>query len=144
MLPLRKFGYLFMQKKTSETFQLPKNMLQHLLYGEIKRGKSFGIHFFQKGTHQIIEITKSENELGVWEALVAVAHPRTMNWVRKKKPSTFFPTSWDAEILLNKLQIAFDNKERITAYKFIGKTDCGISIHFLFQEGQCTSCYPVY
>lgn len=119
-------------------------ILQHLIMGEIKRGKSYGIHFFHNGLHRIDEITKPANTLGVWEATIQVRHPKTNAWVSKKKPSTFFPKAWTQEMLLIKLEEAFQAKQKVQPYKFLGKTSCGIPVCFLIKDKLITSCFPIY
>lgn len=119
-------------------------LLEHLLHGEIKRGKSFGIHFFQDDLHQIEEITKPCNEVGVWEAKIKTKHPNTSNWVEKKKASTFFPLSWSREILFQKLEEAFLSQNKISSFQYIGQTDCGVTISFFYKKNQMVGCFPIW
>ena len=124
-------------------YQLP-GIINHILHGEIKKGKSIGIHFFQPEKHQIIEIVKEENKNGVWEAYIQIRHPKTNTWVKKEKASTFFPINWTHEQLIEKLKIAFQNKKRKYVYQYIGKTDCGVKIIFFLKNNQVVSCFPKY
>lgn len=119
-------------------------LLNHLILGEVKRGKSFGIHFFQEELHRIEEITKHENPQGVWEAKVMMRHPKTKNWVGKAKASTFFPRTWSKELLIQKLEEAFDNQKRVSSYQALGQTSCGISINFFYKQGDMVGCFPIY
>ena len=124
-------------------YQLP-GIINHILHGEIKKGKSIGIHFFQPEKHQIIEIVKEENKNGVWEAYIQIRHPKTNTWVKKEKTSTFFPINWTHEQLVEKLKIAFLNKKRKYVYQYIGKTDCGVKIIFFLKNNLVVSCFPKY
>lgn len=129
----------------SEQTTLPfSRVIHHITYGEIKRGKSFGIHVFDETIHQIEELVKPANEKGIWEAKLSMRHPKTNNWVKKAKSSTLFPISWDDEILHSKLLEAFTQASVETSYKKVGKTSCGIEIVFIYQQGEITACYPLY
>jgi hypothetical protein len=122
--------------------QLPF-IISHVINGEIKRGHSFGIHYFQKELHKINELITPANELGIWEATIYMLHPKTKNWVSKKKSSTFFPENWDYNTLLLKIKEAFDNKRQTHSYKFLGNTSCGIPVVFLYRDNIVVACYPI-
>nr|MBP6315064.1 EndoU domain-containing protein [Chitinophagaceae bacterium] len=120
------------------------DLLKHLKYGEIKKGKSYGIHFFDCGIHRVRESIRSTNNQGVWEAKIDVRHPKTNAWVQKEKSSTLFPIHWTQEQFISKLTLAFQNSKRITSYKYCGSTDCGIRIVFIIQKNEITCCYPLW
>lgn len=119
-------------------------IMTHMTTGEIKKGKSFGIHFFKTSHHRISEIIRPANEKGVWEACIDVRHPKTNAWVSKKKSSTLFPTAWKEQDLALKLKEAYTNSTQSNSYKKFGTTSCGIKVAFIFQNGEIASCYPVY
>lgn len=123
--------------------QLP-HMMQHIITGELKKGKYYGIHFFKSEHHQIREITKPPNQDGIWEANINVKHPRTKVWGKKEKPSTFFPLHWQEETLIAKLQEAYSTRKKIFSYKSIGQTSCGIKIAFFTRNQHVVSCFPIY
>jgi hypothetical protein len=125
------------------SMQLPF-MLQHLLYGELVKGKYIGIHFFQEGLHQIREIINQPNEYGIWEAKINIRHHRTKAWGRKEKASTFFPLCWHQELMITKLEEAYSNRKKVYTYKYIGETTCGIQIAFLFRDRKVVSCFPIF
>lgn len=131
------------QYKDDFDYQL-QFMIAHVVIGEIKKGKSFGIHLFQKDIHQIDEITKPTNEFGVWEATLKILNPKTKAWVQKEKASTFFPIHWTENTLKTKLNEAFSNKKRKYSYKYIGTTSCGVKIAFLYRKNIVASCFPLY
>jgi hypothetical protein len=80
----------------------------------------------------------------VWEAKIKTKHPKTNNWVEKKKASTFFPTNWNKEILIQKLEEAFLAQKKISSYQYIGQTSCGILISFFYRKKEIIGCYPLY
>lgn len=131
------------QNKQTEIDELSL-VIQHVMWGEIRQGECFGVHFLDAIQHRVVEETRPVNEKGVWEALIEVRHPRTNSWVRKRKPSTLFPRHWTKEILEKKLQMAFQQKNRVTSFKAQGMTDCGIVVVFIKQQQLITSCYPLY
>ncbi len=119
-------------------------LLKHLKYGEIKKGKSYGIHFFVDGLHRVREAINPANKQGIWEAKIDVRHPKTNAWVQKVKSSTLFPITWSESMLTIKLTEAYLNSKPLTSYKYYGKTDCGIPIVFVLQNKVITSCFPVW
>lgn len=118
-------------------------ILTHVLDGEIKKGKCFGVHFYQKEKHVIEELTLPPNKYGIWEAIVKIKHPTTSAWVKKEKASTFFPKNWTQEILIQKLKEAYNNRIKKQSYKHIGTTSCGIKVVFIFQNNIVSSCFPL-
>jgi hypothetical protein len=123
--------------------QLP-NMLNHILDGELKKGKYYGIHFYRDQHHQIQEVTKLPTQNGIWEAKIKIQHHRTKAWVKKEKASTFFPLSWQQDELVEKLKEAYVCRKKIFSYKHIGHTSCGIKIAFFFRNNNVVSCFPIY
>ncbi len=123
--------------------RLPE-VFTHISSGEIEKGNSKGIHFFQTARHRIAEMIGPANEHGVWEARIDIRHPHTNAWVSKKRSSTLFPRQWTLDILTEKLEQAYVNQTPRIGHRRIGKTDCGMSIVFIFQEGKWMSCYPLY
>jgi hypothetical protein len=118
-------------------------VLEHLIDGEIIKGKYVGIHFFQAEHHQIDTIIHEADALGVWEASIVVKHPKTHFWRKKDKPSTFFPITWSKEQLIEKLEQAYGNKKKIYTYKYIGTTNCGIQVAFFIRNETIVSCFPL-
>ncbi|MCC7028816.1 MAG: EndoU domain-containing protein [Chitinophagaceae bacterium] len=132
-------------KLSPEEFsQQLREVMTHMTTGEIKKGKSYGIHFFKTSHHRIGELIRPANAKGVWEARIDVRHPKTNAWVSKKKSSTLFPVSWTETILLQKIAEAYENSFLNNSFKKIGSTSCGIRIAFIFQQGVLASCYPLY
>jgi hypothetical protein len=119
-------------------------LLKHLKYGDIRKGKSFGIHVFDYGLHRVRESIHPANKRGIWEAKIDVRHPKTNAWVQKEKSSTLFPIGWTEELLISKLTYAFKNSKIITPFKYRGITDCGIRIVFIFQNNDMSCCYPLW
>lgn len=132
-------------KLSPEEFsQQLREVMTHMTTGEIKKGKSYGIHFFKTSHHRIGELIRPANAKGVWEARIDVRHPKTNAWVSKKKSSTLFPVSWTEKILLEKMNEAYKNSRENHSFKKYGLTTCGIKIVFVFQQGLLASCYPIY
>ena len=119
-------------------------MLSHILQGEIKKGKCFGIHFFDPENHLVDEIIHEANNFGIWEANIKIKHPKTGSWVVKEKSSTFFPSAWTQAMLITKLEEAFEQKTKLKPYKYKGTTSCGVSIAFFFKENVVVGCYPLF
>jgi hypothetical protein len=120
------------------------HMLDHIVSGKISKDNISGIHFFEPKFHRVIEVTKTKNKKGVWEAKIEAIRPKKNEWIKKDRPSTFFPIEWTKELLVLKLYEAFNNKKELTQSKFIGITKCGIEIVFIIQDNKIVSVYPVY
>jgi hypothetical protein len=119
-------------------------MLNHTLSGKLKKTEAFGVHYFHPTHHKIIELTKAPTAKGVWEARIAVKNYQTSKWIQKTKASTFFPRDWDITTLGFKIHEAFMNKKQISETKYVGVTQCGISIAFIFEKSKIVSLYPLY
>lgn len=119
-------------------------MLDHVISGKIVKDNISGIHFFESKFHRVIEVTKERNNKGVWEAKIEAIRPAKNDWIKKERPSTFFPTEWTKELLVLKLHEAFNNKKGLTETKSIGTTSCGIDIVFIIEDNKIVSVYPVY
>ena len=124
-------------------YQLPF-MMDHIIHGELRRGKYVGIHLFQDELHRVEEITRPPNKQGVWEARINIRHHKTKAWGKKEKASTFFPITWHHNVLMTKLEEAFLSRKKMYSYKFVGKTTCGVQISFVFRDNKVVSCFPLY
>jgi hypothetical protein len=120
------------------------HMLNHVVSGKITKENISGVHFFESKFHRVIEVTKLKNKKGVWEARIEAIRPEKNDWIKKDRPSTFFPTEWKKELLVLKFHEAFSNKKELTETKFVGTTACGIDIVFIIEDNKILSVYPVY
>lgn len=120
------------------------HMLDHVISGKITKDNISGIHFFEPKFHKVVEVTKEKNKKGVWEAKIEAIRPEKNDWIKKDRPSTFFPTEWTKELLVLKFHEAFNNKKELTETKFEGTTECGIDIVFIIENNKIVSVYPVY
>jgi hypothetical protein len=120
------------------------SIMKHVFDGELIRGKYIGIHFFDDTKHQVREKINEANKYGIWEAKINVKHWRTQVWGKKEKASTFFPLAWTRTITERKLEEAFNYKAKISNYKYIGTTTCGIQVCFIYRSRKIVSCFPLY
>jgi hypothetical protein len=137
----------FIEAPNSTEYDLNGNaydILTHILTGNIKDKKSYGVHYFNSKTNKIIELTKPPDSKGIWEARIAILNTNNNKWVEKDSASTFFPTAWNKNELLQKVRVAYINKVQESPIKFIGKTECGIDIVFILEEAKIVSVYPLY
>jgi hypothetical protein len=120
------------------------HMLTHTISGKVDKSNVSGIHFFDPDFHKVIEVTKEKNEKGIWEARIEALRPTKNDWIKKDRPSTFFPTGWTKDLLVVKLHQAFLNKKKLSRTEFQGETDCGIKIVFRIEGDELVSVYPKY
>ena len=119
-------------------------MLDHIISGEVTKKSVSGLHYFIPKFQEIIEITKSKNSKGIWEAKIKALRVSTNEWINKEQPSTFFPTEWTKEKLVEKIHEAYINKNHNGINIFQGITKCGIKIEFVIIEKNILSIYPLY
>ncbi|MDF2909377.1 MAG: hypothetical protein K0Q56_257 [Sporolactobacillus laevolacticus] len=120
--------------------------LEHILEGELNaRGKAVGYHSesIEKSIGKIIKGTESTpNKFGIYKAKVEVnGVPKTSNG----GTSTFFPKNWDAQKVIDSINIAFDNKVLIKGNTYSGKLKNGMEISmYIDKNGKIISAFPVY
>lgn len=138
-----------------KTHQMHGNLVQHLFLGSFKKGRVTGVHHIlavMRGNVRIVEITKSPNKLGVWEAKIQVLDKSNRQskpeWKTKDQPSTFFP-NWSTMRLLDECDVALKAKEFIkerhsqTLWK--SKTSSGISVEIWTDDKEePLSIYPIW
>ncbi|MFN8250140.1 MAG: EndoU domain-containing protein [Ferruginibacter sp.] len=119
-------------------------MLSHIISGKLKDKNVAGAHLFDPNIIRIEKITKEKNSKGIWEAIISRKDINQNKWVLKKLPTTFFPDFWNKGMLLIKLEQAFVKKKKISETKYIGYTECGVPIAFIYKKEKVVSAYPVY
>jgi hypothetical protein len=128
----------------------PDINVDHIFRGEINaRDNAVGFHYrgstYHQGYARVIEITKSRNSQGIFEATVEIYNPNTGQWVPKQAPSTFFPDSWTAEQVLMEIRGAFINKTPVGTYGWRGFSPSGLSIQgFIDDFGNISTAWPLY
>jgi hypothetical protein len=119
-------------------------LMQHSLNGSIYKKNVLGIHLLNPNRINIIEITKQENEKGIWEAKIEVLNTNSGKWIEKER-ATFFPRGWDLQKLIIECEVAFNNKRKVSETKYIGYTKENIPIVFIFsKENELKTVYPLY
>lgn len=119
-------------------------LMEHSQNGQISKKDISGIHLYNPQKIQIIKITKPKNSYGIWEAIIKVYNPNSNRWVRKVKPTTFFPDNWDLQKLVFECENAFNNKTSISDKKYHGITKSGIPVVMVLEDDNLKSIYPLY
>jgi hypothetical protein len=119
-------------------------MLSHIISGKLKDKNVAGAHLFDPNIIRVEKITKAKNSKGIWEAIISRKDLDNDKWVLKKLPTTFFPDSWSKGQLLVKLEQAFLAKTKVSESKFVGHTECGIPVAFVYKKEKVVSAYPIY
>lgn len=115
--------------------------IKHIFNGEINsKGKAVGYHYEGlAGTDgRVVPGTKSaEDSSGVYRAKVEV------NGVRKKDGSSFFPKKWTPQQVVDSINTAYDNRQRLRGDLYSGHAG-GIEVYmWLTPEGKIKSAYPI-
>jgi hypothetical protein len=119
-------------------------LIEHCTKGKIKNGRITGIHFYDKELVKIKKILK-KNKVGVFEAKVEYYDSEMNRWIKKEKPSTFFPLKWNYNKLFHECLFAVKNKRKkfgtLNVYK--SKMESGIKVEIIIKEGLLKSIYPL-
>lgn len=117
--------------------------IQHSIKGDVKKDKLTGIHFFNKENTKIIEELEL-NDKGVWSAIIEKLD-KNDKWVRKDKPTTFFPKDWSASKTISEIMYAEKNKTKKIGTENIYEsfTRCGIKLEIIMVNGKRKTIYPV-
>jgi hypothetical protein len=128
----------------SEYLKHVYRIIQHANYGKIDRNGILGIHLYNPDKIKIIKIIKNKNLQGIWEAEIEVYNPNSKKWIKKAKPTTFFPENWNLQRLILECRRAFDERIEVTDTKYIGYTHSGIPVTLIFEDGVLKTIYPIY
>jgi hypothetical protein len=119
-------------------------LMQHSQNGTVTKKNVLGIHLLNTNRIKIIEVTKEENEKGIWEAKIEVLNTNNGKWIAKER-ATFFPKGWNLQKLIIECEPAFNNKKRESKSKYIGYTKDNIPVVFIFsEENELKTVYPIY
>jgi len=135
---------IFYPSDDSEYLRHIYRIMQHSSNGKVDRKGVLGIHLYNPDKIKIIEITKTKNGQGIWEAIIEVYNPNSGKWIKKDNPTTFFPENWNLQRLILECRRAFDERIKLTDSKYIGKTQTGIPVTLIFENEILKSIYPNY
>lgn len=120
-------------------------IMQHSANGTIKGKDVKGIHLFDPKKIKILRLTAPINSLGLFKAKIEVLNERTGKWIVKEAETTFFPTHWNWQQLVNECYHAFQTQKKISESEASGITSSGVKIVFHYsQEGILKTVYPIY
>ncbi len=133
---------------TNEDFFTDKNfieIIEHCIKGRIKNGKITGIHYYNPEKMKILNITKENLLNGTWEAEIEFYNLKTNKWIRKDKPTTFFPMNWSIHDLFHECFYAVTNKQKKENRKniYVSKTKTGIDVEIICSNSVLKSIYPI-
>jgi Uncharacterized conserved protein len=141
---VEKFKESIKGLQNTEHFRI--GALKHILDGELNaRGKAMGYHSqsLRESNGKVIKGSESlPNKVGVYKAKVEVnGIPKLSN----SGTSTFFPKNWNAQMVTNSINLAFENKVLIKGNTYSGKLENGMEIRmYLDKNGKIISAFPVY
>jgi hypothetical protein len=133
-------------------------LIQHILLGNIIKGKVTGIHHIYPvlmGFAYVESINKYPNKSGVWEGSVGYIDKRANKNIKSRKRkdniSTFFPNHWDTIVLIEECNYAIIHKkepiidEIKNQIKWSSNTKSGIKVGIWTDiNGKPASIYPIY
>lgn len=130
--------------KQTENFR--KHALAHIFEGEINRkGQAVGFHYegFPTAKGKVINDSRTkENKVGVYEARVEISDIEKLS---NQGKSSFFPNEFDAQKIVEEINIAYELKEHITGNTYEGLSNEEIVIRmYLDDRNKIISAYPIY
>ncbi len=117
----------------------------HIFYGEInQKGNGSGYHYDRVADTpgKIVEGTRSEEDrYGVYTAMVEVdGVPKTGN----KGYSSFFPDDMSPQEVIDAVNQAYENMEKLSGDLYAGICDAGFEIDIVTgDDGRIVTAYPV-
>ena len=132
-------------KDLKNTKNFTRSAIPHIFLGEINsRGAGAGYHYegIEDSPGTVIEGTRSKPDShGVYSGKVMVDGVKKTG---NKGYSTFFPTYMTPQDVVDAINQAYENAERIGNDLYAGITDDGIEIDmYLTSKGKITTAYPV-
>lgn len=123
-----------------------KGALEHIFLGEINpRGKAVGFHYegMPGARGEVIPPRSKLNEFGVYTAKVKI------NGVKKEAnngESTFFPSGWNPQKVVDKINEAYGNKNFFHGNTYRGTTSEGMTIEMYIdgETDKIISAFPIY
>ncbi|MBQ1532866.1 MAG: EndoU domain-containing protein [Solobacterium sp.] len=119
--------------------------LEHIFYGEVNsKGNGSGYHYdrVEDTPGSIVEGTRTEeDQYGVYTAKVVVdGAPKTGN----KGYSSFFPDEMSPQEVIDAINEAYENMERLSGDLYAGLCDAGFEIDIVIDDdGKIITAYPV-
>jgi hypothetical protein len=112
--------------------ELTEKSKQHILWGEInKSGRGVGGHFYgaiERGTLRIRPNSKVDHlNHDIIKAFIDIRGDDG-KWIQKSAKTTFFPTNWSEDDVLNAVSHAFLNKKFVGDNEFHGASGSGFDI----------------
>jgi hypothetical protein len=150
---LRKESKIFQQllitnPKRAQQICLEKNinvMKDFVLTDENTSVSTDFIELIEHCTKGKIKKILKKNKVGVFEAKVEYYDSEMNRWIKKEKPSTFFPLKWNYNKLFHECLFAVKNKRKkfgtLNVYK--SKMESGIKVEIIIKEGLLKSIYPL-
>ena len=133
---------------TKEDFSVSKDFIdlfEHCIKGKIKNGKVYGVHYYDSEKVKILNIIEENRSNGVWKAEIEYYNIATKKWVKKDRPSTFFPLNWTMHQLFYECYYAVNNKKLRNSSDnvYLSKTETGINVEIICVNGKTKSIYPL-
>ena len=129
--------------KNTELFA--EDTIEHIFFGTVSsKGKASGYHYdrVENTPGEIIEGTRTkEDEHGVYTAQVRV---NGIDKTGNSGYSTFYPDSYSPQEVIDAINEAYANKEKLRGDLYAGLTEKGIEIDMaLDKNGLIVTAYPI-
>ena len=118
--------------------------IRHVITGDIHKEELRGVHLFDESCMRIICVTRTPDKLGVWEAEIEMYDNKSNKYIRKEKPTTFFPNEWSRSQLFHEISAACNNIYKCPECENIwhGITPSGIFLNIVVKNDRIETVYP--
>lgn len=120
-------------------------LLEHTTKGKIIGNKISGVHYYNPERVKILRVLKVNKLTKVCEAEIEYFNPKTNEWIKKEKPTTFFPLTWNENQLFHECEYAFKNmkKKENSDSVYYSKTISNIDVEIIKINENVKSIYPL-
>ena len=118
--------------------------IRHAITGDVRKEALSGVHLFDESRMRIIHITRSPDKFGVWEAEIEMYDKKSNKYIKKEKPTTFFPNEWSRSQLFHEISVACNNIYKCPECKNVwhGTTPSGVFLNIIVKNDRIETIYP--
>jgi Bacterial EndoU nuclease len=137
-------GYALREKDKTVNLDFIK-LLEHSTKGRIIGKKVSGVHYYNSKRVKIIKVIRENKLTRVFEAEIKFLNLKTNEWIKKEKPTTFFPLTWNENQLFHECEFAYNNmkKKENSDKVYSSKTISNIRVEIIKINGKVKSIYPL-
>lgn len=115
----------------------------HVWIGKIHKKDVSGAHFYTLENTKLIEILENDEQSGIYSAMISHFDKEKNEWIKKSKPTHFFPDKWSIQKLFKELDYAYLNKTHSDGFIYYGYTSEKIKVKIIIKNDNALTMFPV-